>query len=79
MQASPREYKRVKRKISGTENSIKNIYTTVKENTKYKIQKAPKPNHSGNLGHNEIKPADHRNRREKIFQLKGLVNIFNKI
>ena len=35
-------------RISGAEDTIENIDTTVKENTK-----APNPKHPGNPGHNE--------------------------
>ena len=45
------------------------------------MQKGPNPKHSGNPGHNEkTKPKDNRIiGLEGDFQLKGPVNIFNKI
>ena len=46
MQVSPTEYKRQKR-VSGAEDTIENIYTTVKENAK-----APNLLPPRNLGHN---------------------------
>ena len=43
------------------------------------MQKTPNPKHPGNPGHNEkTKPKDNRYRGE-YSQLKGPVNIFNKI
>jgi hypothetical protein len=36
MQASPTEYKRIQGRISGAEDTIENIVTTVKENAKCK-------------------------------------------
>ena len=48
-------------RISGAEDSIKNIGTTIKENAKYK--KDPNSKHTGNPGHNEkTKPTDNRSR-----------------
>ena len=50
-------------RISGAEDSIENISTTIKENTKCKMQKDPNPKHPGNPGHNEkTKPTDNRSR-----------------
>jgi hypothetical protein len=40
-------------RISGSEDSIENISTIIKENTKCKMQKDPNSKHSGNPGHNE--------------------------
>ena len=46
-------------RISGGEDSIENIGTTIKENTKCKKQ--PNSKHPGNPGHNEkTKPTDNR-------------------
>ena len=65
MQASPTEYKR-EEKISGAEDTIENIDTTIKK--KCKMQKVPNPKHSGNPGHNEkTKPKNNRYRREQRF------------
>jgi chromosome segregation ATPase len=70
--------KEIEERISGAEDIIENIDTTVKENAK--MQKAPNPKHPGNPGHNEKS-----NRRiidieeSEDSQLKGPVNIFNKI
>jgi hypothetical protein len=36
MQASPTEYNRIEERISGAEDTIENIETTIKENTKCK-------------------------------------------
>jgi seryl-tRNA synthetase len=48
-------------RISGVEDPIKNMDTTMKENAK--IQKDPNSKHSGNPGHNEkTKPTDNRSR-----------------
>ena len=48
-------------KISGAEDSIENMDTTIKENTK--LQKDPNSKHPGDPGHNEkTKPVDNRNR-----------------
>jgi hypothetical protein len=50
-----------KERISGAEDTIENIDTTVKR------QKNHNPKHSGNPGHNEkMKPKDNRDRRELI-------------
>ena len=75
MQASATEYKRWKR-ISGAEDSIENMDTTIKENVKCKDPTSKSP---GNLGHNEktnlwIIGVD----ENEDFQLKGPANIFNK-
>jgi hypothetical protein len=44
------------------------------------MQKAANPKHPGNLRHKEkTKAKDNRYRRERRCQLKGTVNIFNKI
>ena len=46
-------------RISGAEDSIENIGTTIKDNTKRK--KDPNSKHPGNTGHNEkTKPTDNR-------------------
>ena len=48
-------------RISGAEDSIENISTTIKK--KWKMQKDPNPKHPGNPGHNEkTKPTDNRSR-----------------
>ena len=48
-------------RISGAEDSIKNIGTTIKENEK--MQKDPNSKHPGNPGHNEkTKPTYNRSR-----------------
>ena len=48
-------------RISGAEDSIEDINTTIKENAKCK--KDPKSKHTGNPGHNEkTKPTDNRSR-----------------
>ena len=44
------------------------------------MQKDPNPKHPGNPGHSEkTKPKDNRYRENEDFQIKGPVNIFNKI
>jgi hypothetical protein len=49
-------------RISGAEDSIENMYTTIKENAK---SKNPNLKHPGNPGHNEkTKPKDNRYRSE---------------
>jgi uncharacterized coiled-coil protein SlyX len=54
----------VEEKISGAEDTIENIDTTVKKK-KCKKQKAPNLKHPGNSGHNaKTKPKDNRYRRE---------------
>ena len=51
----------IEERISGAEDTIENIGTTVKENIKSK----PNPKHPGNPGHNEkTKPQNNRYRRE---------------
>ena len=53
--------KEMKERITGTEDSIENIATTIKENCK--MQKDPNSKHPGNPGQNEkTKPKDHRYR-----------------
>ena len=48
-------------RISGAEDSIQNIRTTIKK--KYKMQKDPNSKHPGNPGHNEkTKPKDNKSR-----------------
>ena len=48
-------------RISGAEDSIENMGTTIKENKK--MQKDPNSKHPGNPGHNEkTKPTDNRSR-----------------
>jgi predicted nucleic acid-binding Zn-ribbon protein len=44
----------IEERISGAEDSIENIDTTVKENAK---AKTPNPKHLGNPGHNEKKTS----------------------
>ena len=57
--ASISNQKEIEERISGAEDSIKNIGTTIKENTK--TQKDPNSKHPGNPGHNEkTKPTDNR-------------------
>jgi chromosome segregation ATPase len=52
----------IEERISGVEDSIENIDTTIK---KCKMQKEPNPKHPGNLAHNEkTKPKDNMYRRE---------------
>ena len=47
-------------RISGAEDFIENISTTIKEN---KMQKDPNSKHPGNPGHNEkTKPTDNKSR-----------------
>jgi hypothetical protein len=59
----------IEERISGAEDTIENIGTTVKENAKirnYEIQKASNPKHPGNPGHNEkTKLKDNRYRRRE--------------
>jgi uncharacterized coiled-coil protein SlyX len=51
----------IEERISGAEDTIENIDTTVKENTKSK--KAPNSKHPGNPGHNEkTKPKENKYR-----------------
>ena len=51
----------MKERISGAEDSIENIGTTIKE--KAKMQKDPNSKHPGSPGHNEkTKPTDNRSR-----------------
>ena len=58
----------IEERISGAENTIENIDTTVKENTNAK--KTSNPKHPGNPGHNEkTKPKDNRYRREWRFPI----------
>ena len=55
--------KEIEERISGAEDIIENIDTTVKENTKR--QKALNSKHPGNPGHNEkTKPKNNRYIRE---------------
>jgi vancomycin resistance protein YoaR len=50
-------------RISGAEDSIENISTTIKENAKCKMQKDPNSIHPGNPGHNEkTKPMDNKSK-----------------
>jgi hypothetical protein len=56
----------IEERISGAEDSIENMVTTIKENAKCK--KDPNPKHLGNPGHNEkTKPKDNRYRQEGRF------------
>ena len=77
MQASPTEYKR-EEKISGAEDTIENIDTTTKENVKCKkvltqnIQEIQDTMRRPNLRKIVIEESEDS-------QLKGPVNIFNKI
>jgi hypothetical protein len=51
----------MKQRISGAEDSIENMGTTIKENEK--TQKDPNSKHPGNPGNNEkTKSTDNRNR-----------------
>ena len=53
----------MEKRISGAEDSIENIGTTIKENAKCKMQKGPNSKHPGNPGHNEkTKTKDNRYR-----------------
>ena len=50
----------MEKRISGAEDSIRNIGTTIKEN---KMQRDPNSKHLGNPGHNEkTKATDNRSR-----------------
>jgi hypothetical protein len=77
MQASPTEYK-IEERISGAEDTIENIDTTVKENTKSKklltqnIQEIQDTMRRPNLRKIGIEEREDS-------QLKGPVNISNKI
>jgi hypothetical protein len=51
MQVLPTEYKETEERISGVEDMVEEIDTTVKENSKQK--KIPNPKHPGNSGHSE--------------------------
>jgi hypothetical protein len=75
MQASPTENKRQKRKISGAEDTIKNIDPTVKENTKCK--KLPSQNIQEMLRISNLRIIGIEESEDS--QLKGSLNIFNKI
>jgi hypothetical protein len=69
MPALATEYKRWKR-ISGAEDSIENIGTTIKENAKCKKKKKKNPNskYPGNPGHNEKnKTTDNRSSENEDF------------
>jgi hypothetical protein len=51
-----------------------------KKQIKCKMQKDPNSKHPGNPGHNgKTKPKDNTCNESENFQLKGPVNIFNKI
>jgi hypothetical protein len=50
----------IEERISGAEDSIENMDTTIKENEKCK--KNPNSKHPGNSGHNETKSKDNRYR-----------------
>jgi hypothetical protein len=55
-------------RISGTEDSIENISTTIKENDKCKKQNSPNPNDPGNPGYYEkTKPKNNRYTRDRRF------------
>ena len=59
------------KRISGAEDNIENIYTTVK---KCKMQKVLDPKHPGNPGHNnrtKAKDYKYRKKRTNISSLKG--------
>ena len=50
-------------RISGIEDAIEDMSTTVKENKT--VRKVSNPKHPGNSGHNEkTKPKNNRNKRE---------------
>ena len=67
-------------RISGAEDSIENIGTTIKEIAKCKMQKEPNSKYSGNPEHNERPNLRIIGVEEnEDFQLKGPANIFNKI
>jgi chromosome segregation ATPase len=54
---------KIEERISGAEDTIEDIDTTMKENAKSK--QAPNPKHPGNPGHSEkTKPKDNRYKRE---------------
>jgi hypothetical protein len=54
----------IEERISGVEDTIEDIDTTVKENSKYK--KTPNPKHPGNPGHNKrTKSKKNRNKGAK--------------
>jgi predicted nucleic acid-binding Zn-ribbon protein len=56
----------IEERISGAEDTIDNIDTTIKK--KFKKQNDPNPKHPGNPGHNEkTKPKDNRYIREGRF------------
>ena len=77
MQASPADYKRWKRKSRGWIQHWKH-----KQNSQRRCenQKAPNPKCPGDRGHNEkTKPKVIGIEEGKEYQLKGTVNIFNKI
>jgi hypothetical protein len=73
MKASPT--KEIEERISGAEDTIKNIDMTVKENAKFKKHLTPNIQEIQDT----IKPKDNRYRREQRFQFKGPINIFIKI
>jgi hypothetical protein len=55
----------IEERISGSEDTIENTDTVVKENVKCKKKKATNPKCPRNSGHNEkTKPKDNRYRRE---------------
>ena len=55
---------RDKVRISGLEDTVEEINTTVKENSKHKKQnKAPNLKHPGNSGHNEKKKSKNNQKR----------------
>jgi hypothetical protein len=60
----------MEKRISGAEDSIENMDTTIKQ--KCKMQKDPNQKHPGNPEHNEkTKPKDNRYTRVKTPNLKG--------
>ena len=59
---------RIQERISGAEDAIENIDTTVKEKAKSKKKKASNPKHPGNPEYNEkTKPKDSKYRQEGRF------------
>jgi hypothetical protein len=67
----------IEERISGADDTTENIGTTVIE--KCKIQETRNPKHSENPGHNEMTKLKDNIEESGDFQLKGPVNISNKI
>ena len=78
MQASPPEIQEIEERISGAEDTIENIDTTVKENGKWKkllTQNIQDIQDTMRIPKLWIMGVD----ENEDFQLKGPANIFNKI